>query len=252
LCVEIGALRFDAGEPTRALADYRQAEKVLETLARQNPSVPGYQADLADFYDQLAHVQETMAEPANAEQSYRRSREVWESLVAAHAGNSLYQSHLGATLNDLGHLREVQGRSQEALADYQEAGKHLRLAHARQPEEANIRQWLGTHYFNLARLQRELGRPAEAAAAAVARQKLWPGNGQEFYSLAGELAACAALSIDKPAERQQFSDEAMQALRQAIASGYRDADKLRSDKKLDPLRQRPDFQKLQAELLHPP
>lgn len=45
-----------------------------------------------------------------------------------------------------------------------------------------------------------------------------------------------------------YADRAMALLRQAVAKGYKDAAHLKKDKDLDPLRSRPDFQKLLAEL----
>ena len=57
--------------------------------------------------------------------------------------------------------------------------------------------------------------------------------------------ACVAVAANHP-------DDALQYLREAINRGYKDADGLTADDNLKSLRQKPDFQKLVAELRPPP
>ena len=45
-----------------------------------------------------------------------------------------------------------------------------------------------------------------------------------------------------------YADQAMAMLRDAVAKGYKDADHMKKDKDLDPLREREDFKKVVAEL----
>jgi hypothetical protein len=47
---------------------------------------------------------------------------------------------------------------------------------------------------------------------------------------------------------QSYGDRALQALRQAVAKGYKDPALMKKDTDLDPLRQRDDFKKLLAEV----
>jgi hypothetical protein len=47
---------------------------------------------------------------------------------------------------------------------------------------------------------------------------------------------------------QSYADRAVEALRQAVARGYKDAAHLKKDPDLDPLRGRDDFRKLLAEV----
>jgi hypothetical protein len=47
---------------------------------------------------------------------------------------------------------------------------------------------------------------------------------------------------------KSYADQAVGALRQAVAHGYQDAAHMKKDTDLDPLRGRDDFQKLLAEL----
>ncbi len=52
----------------------------------------------------------------------------------------------------------------------------------------------------------------------------------------------------RQAEIAFYADQAMATLRDALAKGYKDADRMRTDKDLDPLRSREDFKMVVAEL----
>src|SRR5262249_2414268 len=125
-----------------------------------------------------------------------------------------------------------------------------------EPSAQLFRDRLSRHYINLARVQRKCGRPAEAAAATRERQRLWSDDPVKLYEVALELALCmplvgqgkAELTAAEQAERRGYGDEAVAALRQAIARGYTDLDQLTKALSLAPLRSRADFQKLLAEL----
>ena len=65
-------------------------------------------------------------------------------------------------------------------------------------------------------------------------------------ALAG-LAGLAGSGVSA-AEGEEEAARAMEWLGRAIASGYRNTNQLRIESALDPLRNRPDFKKLMAEL----
>jgi hypothetical protein len=50
------------------------------------------------------------------------------------------------------------------------------------------------------------------------------------------------------AEGETAADKAMESLIRAVAYGYRNANEIRIESAFDPLRNRPDFKKLMAEL----
>jgi hypothetical protein len=74
--------------------------------------------------------------------------------------------------------------------------------------------------------------------------------------LAGTRVLCAALvgvgrtdlTADEAAERRRLEDQAVEALRAAVAKGFRDGRILKCDFDLDPLRRREDFASLVREL----
>src|SRR5262249_38309482 len=124
---------------------------------------------------------------------------------------------------------------------------HQRSVLDRQPQVGIYRRRLSYHYRNLARTLRALGRPDEAAEATRERIKLWPGDPSELYNVACEFALCVPIAKDD-ALRGHCADEAMAALRAAVADGWSDAVHTTRDPDLAPLHERPDFRALLAEL----
>jgi hypothetical protein len=53
------------------------------------------------------------------------------------------------------------------------------------------------------------------------------------------------------AERRRYADRALEALRQAVAGGFRNIQRVKSDRDLDPLRALPAFQALMLDLEFP-
>ena len=98
-------------------------------------------------------------------------------------------------------------------------------------------------------------RPAALAAAAKLRDLGWDPATDAFVA-AWTLAWCVPIvekddKLDAPkrrAEMQFYADQAMAMLRDAVAKGYKDVDHMKTNKDLDPLREREDFKKVVAEL----
>ena len=53
---------------------------------------------------------------------------------------------------------------------------------------------------------------------------------------------------ERPTTAEAYADLALKALRQSMQAGFNDAEHLRKDPDLDPLRSRPDFKRLLSEL----
>jgi hypothetical protein len=96
------------------------------------------------------------------------------------------------------------------------------------------------------------GKFAEAAAAA--------GEPEEVLAAAAMLAHCVALA-EKDARlpdaaraelARSYAERSLTTLRLAVKHGYRDSARLRTEKAFVPVRARPDFQQLLAELEEPP
>ena len=105
---------------------------------------------------------------------------------------------------------------------------------------------------HLGQYYRAVDRPAEAAATALKRRRERPNDPKQLFAAACDLAACVPLvgqgatqlTGDQEAERTKYADEAVETLRQAVKSGFKNAKSLRETETLAPLRDRADFQDL--------
>ena len=105
---------------------------------------------------------------------------------------------------------------------------------------------------DLGQYWRAVGRPADAAAAALKRRRYWPDDPQQLFAAGCDLARCVPLvgqgqdrlTADQEAERTRYADEALAALKQAVQRGFKDAKNLQKTDALAPLRGRADYQDL--------
>jgi serine/threonine-protein kinase len=164
-----------------------------------------------------------------------------------------------------GRFFEQRGQHAQAVAEFTAAiaaktklVKQWRAAFDRAPYMDSYRSGLGKAYQVLAEVQRKAGRPADAAATALERVKLWPGNSTELYNGACDLAQCAPLVGRGPqataadqAQSRRYADQAMDLLRRAIWAGFTDANHIKADPDLDALHGRADYKDLVHRLERP-
>jgi tetratricopeptide (TPR) repeat protein len=151
------------------------------------------------------------------------------------------------------------GRPAEAVEAFRRAVEERRLIVADGPITKGGRRSLGNEFLDLAEAERALGRPAEAAATLLKLRDLWDDDPDGLYELARNLALCIPIVAEghaepiaeQQAERKKYADRAVDALRRAVAVGFRDLARMRKDADLGPLRARPDFQTLVADLALP-
>ena len=125
------------------------------------------------------------------------------------------------------------------------------------PPVTDYQRDLASTLSQLGIAQRRGGRPADAVASfrkAIVIMEglptLTPGQHYELACYRARLAEVAAASGSgvTAAEGQAAADQALAALRQAVAAGYRNVAHMKSDTDLDALVPRPDFQQLLQEL----
>lgn len=250
-----GDIHRKLGDPVEALRWLDKAGPLLHQLVADQPNTLQHQRALFGLHDTLGLLHEK-SRPADALANRQKARAIAEKLVRASPANMDDRSNLGAALNNEGVLLAANGRMHEALTVYQQAIVHQQLAYDRAPEVKQYRQFLSNHLFGFSSVSRRLGQPDAAAAAALQRRQLWPGNPTELVRVAAEIAMCIPLlakgqterSPEEQAERSRYADQAMDALRQSIAAGYTDFSRLQKAPEFAPLRARADFQQLLADL----
>jgi serine/threonine protein kinase len=244
--------QYKTARPAEALRACEEARGLLDKLTRTGSATPDIQDLRAGCYTNIGELQHDTGAYAAAAASHERARDIRQRLVSLNPDCMEYRNNLAVTFHHLGEARWHLGRREESLACYRQAAEHQRQAFLLAPQVPQLRLSLSTLYRKLARRQRELRRPAEAAATALLRRQLWPRHPDELYDVACELALClplvgkepTALTAGEQAERRGYALQAMDTLRQAVAHGFNDREHLRKDPDLEPLRARDDFSKL--------
>ncbi len=240
------------GDVTRAVAAYQGACRRTEARLAAAPD-PGLRARLVCEYAALGALYDLGHREQAALGAYRQAVAQLPHLAAAPPERLGDLGRLGAACFLAGAALAGRGHAPEASAPLAQAAAHLRAALGRSPGRANLRQALSRSLARLGEVQRALGQPADAAATAKQRWKLWPADAEEVFDVARELARCvkafgagAALTRAEASEQRRCSDLALAALRQAIDLGLPRPGHALDDPELAPLRDRDDFQKLRA------
>ncbi len=125
------------GDTPGALADYRKAQTLLESLASRFPNDPAIERQLSETYRQLSRVLSRRHEWAAALQSMRRALPIAESLARRFPDNAPDHANLLRTYAYLGEVQEniaFENKSlsglQQALATSKRSENPFRVAYA--------------------------------------------------------------------------------------------------------------------------
>jgi tetratricopeptide (TPR) repeat protein len=250
-----GMLQHGFGRKAAAQESFAAALDLREALVRAHPNVAEFKSELIPLLDGLGmnHVRD--GTPSEGLRFLERARKLQEELSLSKPDDPILQMKLGGILNDHGMALAGVGRHPEAIDAFRAAVQHQRNALSRIPGSPQSRHFLSNHYWNLCKSMRALGRPEEAATAARESAALSPGDPDRLYSMACELSLCVPLAADQqgagPAAQDRYARWALDALRQAVAAGFRNFAHMQVDSNLDPLRGRDDFRLLMMDLAFP-
>src|SRR5207302_2163324 len=173
-----------------------------------------------------------------------------------------YQSEVAQTYLAVATLQAGAGQADAAATSYQNGVQRQRAAVAAAPQVAEYSRLLGRLLAGQGQVQRQLGKPADTKKcyeeARGIFEKLPRQTAADLFDLARIHAACAALAGQgkaalSPAEKQQQKKEtdlALASVRQALAGGYHDAERLKKEPEFDDLRGHKELQDLIAEMRH--
>jgi tetratricopeptide (TPR) repeat protein/aminoglycoside phosphotransferase (APT) family kinase protein len=254
----IGAVLQDRlGKSGPALAAFEKAVAILQTLADAHPDVPNFRAALASSHFNIGVVLEHTGQPAEALAAHAKARGIRQQLADAHPAVTRYQQDLASSHYNIGVVLEKQGQLAEALAAYAKARDIRQKLADVHPTAPEYQRDVADSLYRFGLVQRRSGRPAAASASFRKAIGILEGlstlTSQDHYNLACDYALLTGIAAEPgakmtAAEGQAAADRALATLRRAIAAGYRNLDWMRRDTDLDPLRKRPDFQKMLADL----
>ena len=232
----IGILLSDTGKPAEALKAYEAALAIRQKLADANPTVTGFQSDLADSHNNIG-VLLANGKPAEALKAYEAALAIQRKLAREHPESPDFASDLGGTLNNIAMIDLDAKRFEEARVRLREAVEWQRKALASNPAHPNYRQFLANHLTNLITPARGLG---DAEGVAEAERELAKLRDSDPAMVALDARLAAILKGDQQpkdnAERLRLAQRAYDKALHATAARLW-AEALEADPKLGDDRQ---------------
>jgi serine/threonine protein kinase/tetratricopeptide (TPR) repeat protein len=252
------AVQFiDSGQVAKGLEYHQKALVLRETLVRLTPNDPEAHRDLGGSLNNIGVLLAQKGRIAEALVMYRRAAERAEAAWTQAPQVIINGRFLTVQLNNVASIERQLGHADEALAAFRRVAEIWRKLAAENPAVPSLHSNLWGAYRNLAIYQRELKQIEESrrtlrlASAVIDRL---PSDGPEAqFKLACVRAECAAilgqgktkLTAEEKAEQKVEADLAMDALRAAVTTGFRDVERFRKATELNVLRDRMDFRILQ-------
>ena len=212
----IAAYQTEKNQPEDALRSLQEALVIREQLARENPTVSEFQAELSRAHSSLGKAQARLALWSLALPQLERAVERQRMVVMLTPGDETQSGALGRLLGDLSRLETKLERPIDAARDIAAAGDLLRQVSKPGPNDLY-----------------------ELAALSAASSML---VGRETGKAQGELTAA------ERDRRQELTTVALATFQRAIAAGFIDLERARSDSALDPLRSHPEFKDIMERL----
>jgi len=250
----LGFFTRRAGRDAEAVAFYKESVRLLESLRDRFPGTPSFRLKLAmanlDISEGLARTA-----PAEAVTALRKALEEQSALLAEFPDVPEYQSALGRGHYQLARLllvrNQVTYNPAEALQQAEQSQKLLRkLVESRPDSDTDLRA-LAEDQGVLTLALIDLGRLADAIAAAGELPKTRPADWAAYLHAAGLLIRCAQAAPSSPEGRQLAEGSLARAvgiLRDAVRAKL-----IQSSTPLDlpefrPLQDRDDFKALRDSL----
>ncbi|HEX5272419.1 MAG TPA: tetratricopeptide repeat protein, partial [Gemmataceae bacterium] len=237
-----------------ALNAHEEGRVLREALIAEKPDDKDYPRDLASTYNGLGLANLSLRRYEKALEWFDKAVAAWGPVIRREPDKARHRSNRARGVLNRGITLAEMGKHWEAIAEYTRAVGMHREAVDRAPGHFKYRELLGKTYQKMAQSYRAVGRPDLAAAAVRDWRALWTTQAAPLVDVAIELAQCAT-AVGKPGKpltdaqadlRRRCADEAVEVLRQALALGYPDRDRLARENNFDPLRDREDFRKLVA------
>jgi serine/threonine-protein kinase len=277
----LGIFLAAQNQAKQAAVHFREGLAIREKLANDFPAVPGYRQELALSHNNLGIMLAGQNQPDKAAEQYRKAVAIQQGLIQAFPSMPAYQVDLGGSYCNYGQLLRGTGKPADSLPWFDRAIRTLTKVHQQSPQIVNSRLFLRNSHHGRAEAHDQLGKHSEAVndwTRAIelsapheqpslrlrrADSRVRAGQAAEAVAEVAELrkattltmeqwydfACIYALASGKDATRkQEYADEAMRLLRQAVQAGFKNAAHMARDNDLGGLHGRDDFKKLLAEV----
>ncbi len=253
LMMSLGAFHAQTGRPDQAQAANEEAIAIRRRLTADHPDRVDFADDLGLSYYSMGYMKQWKRDYQGACDWANRAIQVFETSLLREPRRDDIKELLGFAFHLRAQALTDQHRAAEALRDWDRAIELADQGSERIPGLTASRALVLAYQ----------GETRRAVVAISAVPRTGPDSGMIFYNEACILALAAAAAANDaaslPAKRaalvDQYAVRAISALAEARRAGYfRDASKVAnipSDRDLDPLRARPDFQELLLDLTFP-
>jgi serine/threonine-protein kinase len=235
-----------------AQSAHSKGRELREKLVEANPDNKDYRRDLAESYNSLGIATLSLRRRNEAFDWFRKAEAGFQYLVDKYPDNARYRSDFARAILNEGITFIEMGQPDKAIPYLQRSLPIQRQSMDQKPGRYRFRELVGKTYGQLAVAYAALNNEAEAKAALDERRRLWTLQADGIFDMVIDLAKCVTvvgnskdkLTAAEEAAKSRYADRAMATLREAIAAGYQDRERLRTETKLAPLRERDDFNKL--------
>jgi tetratricopeptide (TPR) repeat protein/tRNA A-37 threonylcarbamoyl transferase component Bud32 len=261
--MNVGTVETNLSHLDAAGQSFRRALTNFEGLVRKRPNDLQLAHDLGRAHQSLAWWLGRVDRKIESLEEYRRAVEVFDRLIRDDPSVSEYASRKGLSLTNVGDILRSQGRLDEALQTLRQAQVVIEKVTREHPDVPQYQGMTADLAINVAAVLYEMGRRVEAKGAyehaLVKHDQLRNKTDVDQFNIACLHARITVLVSAEPdgstpARREEVArhlDHAMDALFAAVEGGYREWSKFAADPDLDPLRARPDFQRLLMDLAFP-
>ncbi len=259
LHTDFGNLLSEADKPSEAEAEYRTAMAIQEKLANEHPSVTSLKSKLANIHINLGILQWEAGKAMEAAAEYSKALAIVRKLADDNPDVTSYRGSLASATLGLATAHLALGRNAPARTAAEEAVVLLEAV-LEQDRGLQWRAVLGAALLRRGQARLAMGDPAGSAAdwrRAVATFEAMPPRDPEAAFLEAcchAMLAGAAGQVGSslpPGAGPIEAGRAIDILRQAVAIGFRNARRYRTESALGPLRDRPDFRLLIMDLAMP-
>jgi hypothetical protein len=193
---------------------------------------------------------------SEAEAAFAEALTIKKQLAADFPNQPERHQSLANTYANLANLCEQRQDFVSWKAFLEQSLRHRRAALQSNPRHPEYREYYRNNLLELGRANAWLNDRAGVVHASEDIRTLGWDAPVDTYDAARTLASCIPIvqklkqldNAQRQAALQFYSDRAMAVLRDAVARGWKEAARLKSDTDLDALRQREDFQQLLNEL----
>ena len=256
----LGVAQRSAGQRARALQSFERALTLLRALIRDFPTAIDNNVTLAVHISTVGLLLDELGQTTTALRYHQEALAIFDTRLQHLSNDDGVKAERADTINWIAALEHKMGRIPDAISSYEQARVVIRKLVSDHPQVVRYRLALCFGDKGLAGLYRKIGQWDEAIALLDEAQAILEPFAATWPKFHYNMACCLALRIPPASpsgtslaveDSQHYGDQAMVALRQAVAGGIKPLEDYKTDPNLDPLRSRDDFRGLLMDLAFP-